>query len=135
MLGEQIGEEVGQITGTRVLPGEDGGVKVEVSFQSNGTTLGVHDNNMGTYVSATRPDGSLRGEGQGVSMTEDGDMVSWRGQGVGHFTGRGSAISWRGVVYFQTASERLARLNDMVGVFEYEVDESGKVENKIYEWK
>ncbi len=135
MLGEQIGEETGQITGIRVLPDEGHGPKVEVTFQASGTMLGVHANNMGSYISVTRPDGTLFGEGQGVVMTENGEMVTWRGQGVGHFTGHGAAVSYRGAVYFQTTSERLARLNGIAGIFEYETDESGKTSNKTYEWK
>jgi hypothetical protein len=135
MLGEQIGEVTGQITGMRVLPDEGHGAKVEVSFQQTGTLLGVHVNDMGTYVSVTRPDGTLFGDGQGVTMTEDGEMATWRGQGVGRFTGRGGAVSYRGAVYFQTTSERLARLNSMAVVFEYETDESGKTTVKDYEWK
>lgn len=31
------------------------------------------------------------GDGQGVIMTDDGEMVSWNGQGVGRFTGHGTA--------------------------------------------
>jgi hypothetical protein len=135
MLGEQIGELTGQITGMRVLPDEGHGANVEVSFQQSGTLLGVHVNDMGTYVSVTRPDGTLFGDGQGVTMTEDGEMATWRGQGVGRFTGRGGAVSYRGAVYFQTTSERLARLNSMAVVFEYETDESGKTTAKDYEWK
>jgi hypothetical protein len=135
MLGEQIGEVTGQITGMRVLPDEGHGAKVEVSFQQSGTLLGVHVNDMGTYISVTRPDGTLFGDGQGVTMTEDGEMATWRGQGVGRFTGRGSGVSYRGAVYFQTTSERLARLNGMAVVFEYESDESGKTTAKDYEWK
>jgi hypothetical protein len=134
MLGEQIIEETGQITGMRVLPDEGAGPKVEVSFQASGMALGVHGSNMGTYVSVARPDGTLFGEGQGVAMTEDGGMVAWRSQGVGRFTGHGMAVSWRGATYFQTTSERLARLNGIAGVYETETDESGKMETKIYEW-
>lgn len=47
MLGEQIGHEIGQVTGVRVLP-SDGAPRMEVSFQSDGTILGIHENNMGT---------------------------------------------------------------------------------------
>jgi hypothetical protein len=134
MLGEQLGEEIGQITGTRVLPGTNG-PQVEVSFQSNGTLCGVHETNMGTYITITRPDGTLFGEGQGVVMTDDGGMAAWKGHGVGRFTGHGSAVSWRGAVYYETASPELARLNGVAGIFEYETDGSGKVSSKIYEWK
>ena len=41
MLGEQIGQERGQITGMRVLPGDGSAVQVEFSFQASGTLLGI----------------------------------------------------------------------------------------------
>jgi hypothetical protein len=135
MLGDQIGEETGQITGMRVLPDEGAGPKVEVSFQASGTLLGAHVNNMGTYLSVTRPDGTLFGEGQGITLTDDGEAAAWRGQGVGRFTGHGTAVAYRGAIYFQTTSQRLARLNGIAVVFEYESDESGKTTDKTYEWK
>jgi hypothetical protein len=134
VLGEQIAHERGQVTGLRVLAGEDG-PKVEVSFTSSVTLLGVQGTNMGTYLTVTRPDGSLFGEGQGVVMTDDGEMAAWKGQGAGRFTGRSTAVSWRGAVYFQTASQRLARLNGIAVVFEYDTDEDGKTEAKSFEWK
>jgi hypothetical protein len=133
MLGEQLGDESGQTTGLRVLPGEDS-PRVEVSFTATGTILGAHVTDMGTYVSVTRPDGTLSGEGQGIVMTDDGEMARWKGQGAGRFSGRGTAVSWRGAIYFQTASKRLARLNGIAALFEYETDESGKTESKLYEW-
>ncbi|HEX6454348.1 MAG TPA: hypothetical protein VF060_33420 [Trebonia sp.] len=135
MLGEQIGEETGQITGMRVLPDEGAGPEVEISFQSNGTLLGVQVSDLATYHSVTRPDGTLFGEGRGVTMTEDGEAAAWQGQGVGRFTGHGTATAFRGAIYFQTTSKRLARLNGMAVVFEYEADESGKTSTKSYEWK
>ena len=135
MLGEQIGEETGQITAMRVLPAEGAGPKVEVSFQSSGTLLGARVNDMGTYISVTRPDGTLFGDGQGIAMTEDGEVATWRGAGVGRFTGQGGAVSWRGAIYFQSTSERLARLNGIAVVFEFETDQSGKVEAKSFEWR
>jgi hypothetical protein len=134
MLGEQIGQETGQITAMRVLPG-DGPPSVEVSFQATGMLLGVPETNMGTYTTVTRPDGSLFGEGQGVIMTDDGEMAAWKGDGAGHFTGDGTAVSWRGAIYYQTAAQRLARLNQIAVVFEYDTDSSGKTEAKSFEWK
>jgi hypothetical protein len=68
-------------------------------------------------------------------MTDQGEAATWRGQGVGRFTGRSTAVSYRGAIYYQTASERLARLNGIAVVFEYETDESGKTSAKAYEWK
>jgi hypothetical protein len=135
MIGEQIGHETGQITGTRVLPSDGGAVQVEVSFQASGTLLGIPVTDMGTYASVTRPDGTLFGEGQGVAITDDGEMVAWKGQGVGRFTGHGMAVSWRGAIYFATTSERLARLNGIAAVFEYDTDEAGKSEDTTFEWR
>jgi hypothetical protein len=110
----------------RVLPYEGHGAKVEVSFQQTGTPVGAHVNAIGTYISVTRPDGTLFVDGQGVAMTENGETATWRGQGVGRFTGSGGAVSYRGAIDYQTTSERLARLNSIAVVFEYESDESGK---------
>jgi hypothetical protein len=134
MLGEQIGQEAGQVTGIRVLPSE-GDPSVEVSFQATGTLLGVRETNMGTYTTVTRPDGTLFGEGQGVIMTDDGEQATWKGGGAGRFTGDGTAVAWRGAIYYQSASPRLARLHGMAVVFEYETDASGKSEAKSFEWK
>ena len=37
--------------------------------------------------------------------------------------------------YYQTASHKLARLNSVVAVWEYEIDENGNVQGTIWEWK
>ena len=34
-----------------------------------------------------------------------------------------------------TTSQRLAQLNGIAGVYEFEIDETGKTKDKIYEWK
>src|SRR5947208_3319423 len=113
MLGEMLGEETGKITGTRVLPAEGGAPKLESSFQATGALLGVAETNTGTYSALMRPDGTLYGDGQGVVMARDGGMATWTGQGFGRFTASGG-VSWRGTVYYQSASGSLARLNSMV---------------------
>jgi len=133
VLSKQIGEEAGQVTGTRVLPDEGAGPKVEMSIEESGTLLGVPVSEMCTLVSVIRPDGTLFAHGQGVATTDDGEMAPWQGQGAGRFTGHG-ASSWRGAIYFQTASEKLEQLNGIAVVFELEIDESGKTASKFYEW-
>lgn len=133
MLGEQIGEARGKRTGRRVLSA-DAGFKVEVSFEISGKLLGIDYNDFGTYVAAPRPDGTLYGEGQGVSMSKDGDMATWKGAGVGRFVG-GGAVSYRGAIYYSSASPKLARLNNVAVAYEFEVDPSGNVQLKAWEWK
>ena len=104
-------------------------------MQQTGTLLGAHVNVMSSYVSVTRPYGTLFADGQGIAITDDGETATWRGQGIGRFTGRGGAVSYCGAIYYQTTSERLARLNGIAVVFEYESDDSGKTAAKAYEWK
>ena len=134
MLGDLLGENRGQVTNTRVLPSEPGqGPKVEVSFETHGSLLGIDAHEMGTYSALARPDGCLFGEGQGVVMSSQGDMASWRGQGVGRITESGGT-EFRGAIYFQTASPNWLRLNAIAAVYEYSADESGKTESKLWEW-
>jgi hypothetical protein len=68
-------------------------------------------------------------------MTSDGqEMATWTGQGVGR-TDRGG-VSFRGSLFYRTNSTgKLSFLNNLVGVFEYEVDEEGNTSAKVWEWK
>jgi hypothetical protein len=134
MLGEKIGEGTGKVTLQRVLPSEGGAPRMETSFSESGTLFGVPTKETGTYWSAMRPDGSLYGEGQGITMSAQGDAATWVGQGVGTLKPDGSA-SFRGAIYFQTSSPKWASLNKVAGVFEHEVDAQGSTRTQLYEWK
>src|ERR1700722_15048374 len=132
MLKEQIGETTGKRLVRRVVSIDP--PTAEVSFEDSGHMLGIPTTGFGTYTSVIRPDGSLHGTGQGLNMTQDGEAVTWTGTGVGKF-GSGGAVSYRGMLFFQTASQKLARLNNACGAFEYEVDSSGNTVSKMWEWK
>jgi hypothetical protein len=132
MLGEMIGETTGRRIVRRVLSTDP--LRVEVSFEDSGKMLGVNTTGFGTYTSAVRPDGSIYGEGEGAFMTQDGEPITWKGSGQGAFKEKG-AISYRGILYYRTASQKLARLNTVPTVFEYEVDPEGKTHAKFWEWK
>ena len=133
MLGELISESHGRRTIRRVLSASPG-FKVEVSFEAEGKLLGMGAHTIATYWSEGRPDGSLYGEGQAVVITQDGETATWKGQGVGKFLD-GGAVSYRGAVYYSTASPKLARLNTVATVFEFEVDANGNTREKSWEWK
>lgn len=133
MLGDQIGESQGKRIVRRALCA-DSGIKVEVSFEEAGKLLGTETSGFGTYWSQPRPDGTLYGEGQGLIFTKDGEMVSWKGQGVGRLM-PGGAVSYRGALYMNTASQKLARVNSVATVFEFDVDASGNTHSKFWEWK
>ncbi len=132
MLGEQIGETKGKRLVRRVISIDP--PTAEVSFEDSGHMFGTPTTGMGTYTSVIRPDGSVFGHGQGITMTEDGDAITWTGTGIGKF-GPGGAVSYRGMLFFQTASQKQARMNNLCGAFEYEVDPSGDTISKMWEWK
>ncbi len=135
MLGDQIGEETGQIVVQRVLEGEHGlPPAVETTFRATGQLLGTPVVEMATYTARLRVDGTLAGVGQGILMSPDGSHASWSGQGVGTFTG-GGGVSWRGSVVYSSDSPAFAGLRGIAGVFEYESDAAGKTTGKLWAWK
>jgi hypothetical protein len=111
---------------------------METSFAMEGNYRGTPCTDVGTYSAVLR-EGVLHGEGQGIVTSKDGQGVAtWTGQGIGKFTGPGK-VSFRGSLFFRTpsASEggNLSFLNNMIGVFEYDVDETGNCSVKTWEWK
>ena len=136
-LGELIGEDRGKMTGERVLDVQV--PKMETSFTMEGNYRGTLCTDVGTYTSVLREGGVLYGEGQGIVTTKDGQgIATWTGQGIGRFIGPGK-VSFRGSLFFRTPSMsqggKLSYLNNIVGVFEYEVDEAGNCSSKTWEWK
>jgi hypothetical protein len=133
MLGEMIGETKGKRLVRRVLSVNP--PTAEVSFEDSGQLAGVPVKGMGSYTSTVRADGSIFGTGQGLSMSDDGESVTWTGTGLGHF-GPGGAVSYRGMLFYSTTStKKLARMNNICAAFEYEVDGTGSTVAKIWEWK
>ena len=132
MLGNQIGETKGKRLVRRVLSVNP--PTAEVSFEDSGQLLGISVTGMGTYTSVVRPDGSIFGSGQGLSTTVDGESVIWTGTGLGKF-GPGGSVSYRGMLFYQTNSAKLAALNNACAAFEFETDPSGQTTAKLWEWK
>jgi hypothetical protein len=134
MLGAQIGVEHGKITGRRVLPSDGQGPKMEVTFEARGTFVGIDASGVGTYWTVVQANGALYGEGEGLITTDQGDLVQWTGTGRGRLTKQGGA-SFRGAIYFRTASAKLGHVNEVAGVYEHETDRDGNVTTKTWEWK
>ncbi|MBI3155246.1 MAG: hypothetical protein HYZ20_07535 [Burkholderiales bacterium] len=136
MLGEKLYDVTGKVTGQRVLSGAaPGEVVLEVSFQGTGKVRGIDTLESGTYTCRMKPSGVLEGIGQGLSMTADGESVTWQGTGIGKPTGKGMGASWRGAIYYCTTSQKLAHLNTVASVFEWDVDEHGNTLARTFEWK
>ena len=132
MIGEQIGETKGKRVVRRVLSVDP--PTAEVSFEESGHMLGIPTTGIGTYTSVIGADGTMIGHGQGLTMTSDGEALTWTGTGSGKF-GPGGSVSYRGMLFFKTASKKLAKLNNGCGAFEYDVAADGSTTSKIWEWK
>ena len=131
MLGELIYDATGKIQGTRVLP--DG--RVEQSFQHSGKFWGVEGMESATATSTWRPDGTFSFEVNGFFASKTGDVVTFKGSGIGWPSGPGWKSSIRGSVQYWTPSEKLAVANKVIGVFEVESDENGNDHVKAWAWK
>ncbi len=135
MLGDLIAEEKGKITSQRVLDVEGGEPTIETSFSATGKYRGVETTGTETYCATPKPGGAIYGEGKGQLSRDGQEMVTWTGQGIGRFTAPGK-IRFTGSLFFSTSSTgKLAFLNNLAGVFEYEADELGNTSSKCWEWK
>jgi hypothetical protein len=131
MLGEQIKELKGKIIGQRVLDAEG---TMEISISANGSAKGVQINGPITFVSRPSSQGVLHGKGQGVLLSGESEMATYTAEGIGRITPSG--VKWRGAVFLSAGSNgRLAFLNNVVGIFEAEVDMEGNFSEKSWEWK
>jgi hypothetical protein len=106
MLGDILSERHGRTIVKRLVSSEP--VTVEVSGDDNGKMLGADTTGLWMYKSVGRADGSLFGEGKGAIATTEGELISFIGSGIGKLKERG-AVSYRGIVYFRTASQKKAR--------------------------
>ncbi|HXP50636.1 MAG TPA: hypothetical protein VN922_11810, partial [Bacteroidia bacterium] len=87
-----------------------------------------------TFVSKPSSQGVLHGKGQGVLLSEESEMATYTAEGIGKITPSG--VKWRGAVFLGAGSNgRLAFLNNVVGVFEAEIDMEGNFSEKSWEWK
>jgi hypothetical protein len=126
MLGDLIYEAEGKLMNMRVISVEEGRPKIEVTISQNGLLRGVEVTSIVTYSSIPR------------EMTKEdgnnGETATWTGQGIARYSGQRRRDV--GSIFCRTSSNgKLAFLNNMVGVFEYEADESGTSRGKIWEWK
>ena len=128
MMGDLIGEFKGKNTTYRVLP--DG--NIETSGQGTGKILGIDAFIMFTTVTTTTTSVFV-GEGNGLITTINGDKVIMKMDSISWQSEKGGVT--RGASYQMTDSEKLMRLNKVIGLHELETDEMGNWTGKIWEWK
>ncbi|WP_458719044.1 hypothetical protein [Candidatus Nitrosocosmicus sp. R] len=126
-------EEEGKITNQRVLEVHPHPV-IETTFVANQTIFGdILARNLGTYWATLYTNGTVHGEGHGISTTTDGEMVTWTAEGIGNANPEGD-VRFEGSLFFNTSSEgELSNLNNKVGFFDYEVDSEGNTSDSVWE--
>jgi hypothetical protein len=135
MLGEQIQELKGKVIGQRVIDVEP--PTMETSVSSSGSIKGTQVTEMLTFVGRpTTSKGVLHGKGMAIIMaTGESDVATFTGEAIGRLGSSGN-ISWRGSIFYSTSSNgKLSFLNNMIGVFESEIDAEGNFSDKTWEWK
>jgi hypothetical protein len=139
-LGEPFFVEQGRIIGQRVLavtpqPQLEFSFMANATINNNGSDIVINALNTGTSISTLNADGTFRGEGQGILRTERGDVATWTNRVVGNLTPEGTIIT-RGVGFWSTPSTtgELAFMNNMITVFEVQIDREGNLSAREWEW-
>jgi hypothetical protein len=138
-LGNPFFVEQGKIIGQRVLAVTPQ-PQLEFSFMANASInnddgVVINAINMGTSVSTLNADGTFQGQGQGILRTQGGDVATWTNQVVESITPEGTIIT-RGVGIWSTPSTtgELAFMNNMITVFEVQIDREGNLSAREWEW-
>jgi hypothetical protein len=138
-LGNPFFVEQGRIIGQRVLAVSPQ-PQLEFSFMANASINNGNDSvinaiNTGTSISTLNADGSFRGEGQGILRTQGGGVATWTNQVVGSITPEGTIIT-RGVGIWSTPSTtgELGFMNNMITIFEVQIDREGTLSAREWEW-
>jgi hypothetical protein len=132
MLGDQIYEGKGKVTGQRVL--ELDVPKVENTYMVQSKLKGVEITETGTFTSSLRPGGAQYGEDKAIIMAGDGSVSTMTAHGIGRATGP-DKISFRGfAITGGSGTGKLAEFNNLTIAFEAELD-GEQLSIKGWEWK
>lgn len=130
-LGEHFKDLKGKVIGQRVLDIE--GPTMEISISAKGSAKEIQVDGSITFVTRPSSPGVLRGKGQGILMSGE-ETATFTAEGIGRTTPTG--VKWHGMVFLRAGSTgKLAFLNDMVGIFEAEVDKEGNFSENTWELK
>lgn len=135
MLGDQLGILTGKIASKRVLDVTDS-PQVEFDVSTTGKLRDTEVTELHTYTSIQAPDGIQYGTTNGIIMTKDGtENATFTGHGMGYINEAGK-MKYAGSVFCKSSLDgKISFLNNVFGVFENDVDESGNIIIRIWEWK
>jgi hypothetical protein len=127
-LGEPYFVEKGKST----VQKEIGPNRTQYTFTSNGTINGnIEVTDTGEFVSVSKGNDLLYEQGQGVITTEDGsEMANYT------FIDVVNGTDYQGASAYSTNSTgKLSFLNNMLGIYKGEADESGNFKLTEWHWK
>ncbi len=135
MRTERIGEDKQELISVRVLSSGPEFNEIEYSYKAKGNLYGVDFDDLGTYISLVRPDGSSSGEANGFIRTADGEMLSYKVSGMSVSQGKGFESKFKAVGFYETNKPdgKLAKLCKSPIVLENHSDEEGKSQTIYYE--
>ena len=134
MLGDLIYEGKGRITSKRML--DVNGPKIEYSNSGSGKfNKDIEVTEMWTTCSISLSDNKVYGHGPGIYISKDGnEQITAKVYGVGSVSAE--KIRYVSGLYFMSSTgKKLSFLNNLIGINEYEQDDSGNYIHKIWEWK
>lgn len=137
MLGDLIYEGNGRIIGQRILAVEPR-IMVQNTILLDGRICGyVNVTDIGTFINTLIESTIYHSEGYGLMTTQDGrEMVIWTAQGIQELIKESDKSLFRGSAFYHTVSEgKLAFLNNKMTIFKSEVDNTGCILNREWEWK
>lgn len=135
MLGDQLGILKGKIMSKRVLDVTDS-PQIEFNVSTTGKLRETDVTESHTYTSTQTADGIQYGTTNGIIMTKDGtENATFTGHGMGYINEAGK-MKYAGSVFCKSSLDgKLGFINNVFGVFENDVDESGNIIIRIWEWK
>jgi aldehyde:ferredoxin oxidoreductase len=120
--------EKGTLTGQK----EIGPNRTQFTFTSNGTLNGnIEVTDAGEFVSISKGNNLTYDQGQGVIATKDGSETANY-----TFIEVGNGTAYQGASAYSTNSTgKLSFLNNILGIFKSETDESGNFVGTEWQWK
>jgi hypothetical protein len=132
-LGEPFFRETGKITGQKEIDPN----RMQVSFSANGTLKDdINVTNTGGFVSISSGNNLTFAQGQGKLETPDGvETARYDIIAVGNVTQEGKPVFVGAAAYRTNSTGDLAFLNNVLGVFKAELDETGSFTSTEWQWK